>query len=386
MIYLDNAATAFPKAPGVAEAMHECVRDWCGNPGRGAHAMAQRAAEAVYECRDNLARLFHIDNPERIAFTLNCTDSLNTGLKGILRRGDRVITTNMEHNSVVRPLYRLARAGVAVDVAKADRSGRVRLSDIAPLKAPDTRMVVMSHASNVCGAVNPIGEIGAWAREEGLLFMVDAAQTAGILPIDAERECVDILCFPGHKGLLGPQGTGGLYVREGITAEPLREGGTGSDSESPYPPSYFPDRLESGTLNLPGIVGLAKSTGYLLREGETLRAREEERIRQMLAGLREIPGIRLIGPAEMRDRVGVFSIVVPGMDSVECAECLERIFGIAVRAGLHCAPWAHRTMGTLSTGTVRFSVSPFTSAEEVDTALRAVRFLAECGKAGQREH
>ena len=383
MIYMDNAATSFPKAPGVAEAMGNAVRMLGGNPGRGGHSAAGSAAEEVYLCRENLARLFGIVNPERIAFTLNCTDSLNVGLKGILRRGDRVITTDMEHNAVVRPLRRLEEAGIMVDVAHADPEGRVALSSIAPLRTPNTRLIVMTHASNVCGTKNPIREIGAWARREGILFMVDAAQTAGIVPIHAEHDCIDILCFPGHKGLLGPQGTGGIYVREGISIRPLREGGTGADSESPYMPNFFPDRLEGGTVNLPGIIGLKKSTEYLLIEGESVQKKESESIRQMTNGLHEIPHIRVVGKRSEAERVGVFSIVVPGMDSVECAECLERLFDIAVRSGLHCAPWAHRALGTLSTGTVRFSLSPFTERDEIDAALSALRFLAECGKTGK---
>ena len=376
MIYMDNAATSFPKAPGVAEAMGEAVLRFGANPGRGAHAMARSAAEAVYECRENLAKLFHANNPERFAFTLNCTDSLNTALKGVLRRGDRVITTVMEHNSVVRPLRRLEEAGVAVDVAPADPEGRVHLSEILCRKQPGTRMVVMTHASNVCGTVNPIREVGAWARKEGILFLVDAAQTAGMVPIDVENDRIDILCFPGHKGLLGPQGTGGIYVREGVDIRPIREGGTGSDSESPYPPSYYPDRLESGTLNLPGIVGLRAGTEFLLREGDHLRESERQNISQMLDGLREISGIRLIGSASAENRVGVFSLVFPGLDSVECAESLERHFSIAVRSGLHCAPWAHRALNTLDSGTVRFSISPFTTADEIKKAMEAIRFLA----------
>lgn len=376
MIYFDNAATSFPKAPGVAEEVYRCICHVGASPGRGGHPMAGEANRVVFECREHLAELFGSSNPERIVFTQNCTDSLNTALKGLLCRGDRVIVTSMEHNSMVRPLKRLEKAGIRTTVVRANEKGEVTVAEIEREITPDTVMIACIHASNVCGTVLPISAIGALARRRGLMFLVDAAQSAGIVPIDVRRDHIDVLCFPGHKGLLGPQGTGGLYIREGLTVRALREGGTGSNSESDLQPLFLPDKLESGTLNLPGIAGLSKGVEFLLREGEELRARETEQTKLLLEGLLSIRGVSVIGKTEYENRVGVISVTVRDLDSVECAERLGREFSVAVRGGLHCAPWAHRSLGTLTTGTVRFGVSPFTTREEVEKALLAVKRLA----------
>ena len=376
MIYFDNPATSFPKPPQVAEAVYDCIAHLGGSPGRGGHRMASAANQLVFECRERLAEFFHFPGPERMVFTQNCTDSLNMGLKGVLRRGDRVITTSMEHNSMVRPLKRLEAAGVGVDVVEADATGRVSPADIERKITPATRMIACIHVSNVCGTVQPIREIGRIAKRRGIVFLVDAAQSAGILPINVKEDHIDLLCFPGHKGLLGPQGTGGLYVGEGVEMLTLREGGTGSNSESVLQPLFYPDRLESGTLNLPGIAGLLKGVEYLMEEGERAHRREKQLFRKLWEGCMDIPGVTLYGHPQPEQNAGVLSMRIGELDAVECAERLSREFGIATRGGLHCAPWAHRSIGTLSTGTVRFGLSPFTTEKEVDDALVAVREMA----------
>lgn len=381
MTYLDNAATSWPKPPAVPAAMRETIEEIGGNPGRSGHRLAMKAAETVYACRESLASLFGVFDPLRICFTSNTTESLNLAIKGSLEPGDHVVFSAMEHNSVWRPLRELERRGVCISMAPAGPDGIVRCDSIVSQLRPDTRLIVLIHASNVNGALNPIEEVGCIARERNVRFLVDAAQTAGIVPMDVEAMKIDLLAFPGHKGLLGPQGTGGLYARDSIRLEPLKHGGTGSESASSMQPEFAPDRYESGTLNTPGIAGLNEGVKYLLRYGVTeIERRERALTERLLGGLMEIQHIQVYGPASTGERTGVISFNIEGRDPVLVADELDRTFDIACRAGLHCAWLAHRTQGTDQTGTVRFSLGALSTDQDVDAALAAVRTLAQKGK------
>jgi cysteine desulfurase family protein len=380
MTYLDHAATSWPKPPAVAEAMCAAIERDGGNPGRSGHRLAMRAAETVYACRENLATLFGVRDPLRICFTANATESLNLAIKGFLKPGGHAVFSAMEHNSVWRPLRELERRGVRISMAPAGPDGIVRPESIASRIAPDTRLIVLIHASNVNGALNPIGEVGRLARERKIGFLVDAAQTAGAAPIDVEAMNIDMLAFPGHKGLLGPQGTGGLYIHESITLAPLKVGGTGSVSESPRQPQFAPDRYESGTLNTPGIAGLNEGVKYLLRQGVgEIQRRERAFAERLRDGLAKIPRVQIYGPSNPGERTGVVAFNIEGRDPVTVAEELDRDFEIACRAGLHCAYLAHRTQGTAQTGAVRFSLGAVSGEGDVDAALAAVRTVAQGG-------
>ncbi len=373
MIYLDNGATAFPKPPTVWREMEACLRFYSANAGRGSHRYSVRAAEKIGETRERLARLFHVKNPEQISFMLNCTDGLNTGLFGVLKPGDDVIISDMEHNSVYRPAIHLGERGVRTLFAESDETGMVSPEAIHRVLTPRTRMICIQHASNVGGGINPIREIGHMAREKGIFFMVDAAQTAGSVPIDVEKDAIDILAFPGHKGLLGPQGTGGLYVREGISLEPMRQGGTGSASESSQMPDFLPDRLESGTQNLPGIVGLGAGTEFVLRRGVSNIGHYERALSEYLwKRISNLPGVQLLGPADMEKRTGILALALSTRDPAEVAWILDKRYGIAVRAGLHCAPLAARRFGVEQKGSLRFSPGIFNTMQEMEYTARAL--------------
>jgi cysteine desulfurase family protein len=377
MIYLDNAATSWPKPPVVARAMRKMLAGGTGNPGRTSHHNAMNTALLVQECREHLAQLFHIQNPLRVCFTANTTEALNLGIKGALSPGDHVLCSSMEHNSVWRPLVALEGRGVELTVVPTDASGVIDAATIARAIKSHTKLIVMIHASNVNGAIQPIAQIGHLARERGIVFLVDAAQTAGSIPLDVEAMKIDLLAFPGHKGLLGPQGTGGLYVSEGVDLRPLKEGGTGSDSSNPHQPSYYPDRLESGTLNLPGIAGLNESVRYLLHKGvATIERKEAALTQRLLAGLAEIDGVAVYGTPPGVPRAGVVSFNIRSLESEFVAAQLEARADIACRPGWHCAGLAHRTLGTSQIGTVRLSPGPFTRMFEIETALRVIAELA----------
>jgi len=378
MIYLDNAATSWPKPPAVVQAVCRALEAAGGNPGRTNHRLSFGAAEMIQECRENLARLFHIANPLRICFTANATEALNLALKGLLSPGDHVICSSMEHNSVWRPLVRLQESGVEVSIAASGPGGTVSAAAVAAQVRPNTRLIAIIHASNVSGAITPVAEIGDLAHERGILLLLDAAQTAGAIPIEVGTMHVDLLAFPGHKSLLGPQGTGGLFVSEAVQLMPLKEGGTGSDSSNQHQPDILPDRFESGTLNTPGIAGLNQAALYLLDRGvEEVRRYEAELTQRLVIGLAETSNVTVYGPPPGETRAAVVSFNIGAVDSVRTADELERRWGIASRSGLHCAPLAHRTLGTCKTGAVRFSPGPFTTTEEIDIALRAVRELSE---------
>jgi cysteine desulfurase family protein len=378
MIYLDNAATSWPKPAGVARAVSAALTRCAGNPGRTSHHLAMDAAALIQECREQLAQLFCIANPLRICFTSNATEALNLAIKGVLAPGDHAICSSMEHNSVWRPLTALAERGVELSIAEASSSGIVDVKTVDALVRPNTKLIAILHASNVNGAIQPVAEIGALARAHGIPFLVDASQSAGAIPIDVQAMRIDLLAFPGHKGLLGPQGTGGLYVSEEVNLRPLKEGGTGSESNSSHQPSFYPDRLESGTLNLPGIAGLSESVRYLLQKGvERIARKEAKRTGLLLAGLAKIEGVAVYGPPIGLPRAPVVSFNIRGMDPVTVAAELERRADIACRPGWHCAALAHRTQGTHKTGTVRFSLGAFTTMVEIDSALSAVAEIAE---------
>ena len=378
MIYLDNAATSWPKPPAVAASIVDFLDHRAGNPGRSGHALAIAADAVVARTRLRLAALFGAPDPARIVFTLNATDALNTALWGLLRPGDRVVTTSMEHNAVVRPLHALAERGVIVTRVPCAPDGTLDLDDLeAALRSGPARLVAMCHASNVVGTILPAREAAALAHAHGALFLLDAAQTAGVLPIDVREMGIDLLAVPGHKALLGPTGTGALYVAPGIRLAPLRQGGTGTRSEEERQPEEMPAALEAGTLNTVGIAGLGAALEYLRDRGpEAIRAHEVALTARLIDGLREIAGLRVHGTGDAERQVATISVSLEGWEPVDLAGALDSSFGIAVRSGLHCAPLAHRTVGTFPRGTVRFSPGPFSTDDDVDRAVRAVGTLA----------
>jgi cysteine desulfurase family protein len=372
VIYLDNAATSFPKPVSVTEEQARCMRHYCGNPGRGSHALAMAAAEKIYECRCSVAELFGSKHPENVMFTVNTTTALNTVIKGLLRSGDHILLSDMEHNATFRPIYKMAQEGlVSYDVfptfptdPKAAPLDVCR--GIEALIKPQTRMLVCAHASNICSAVLPLAEIGTLCRRRGILFVVDAAQSAGALPVEPEIWGANFVAMPGHKGLLAPQGTGILLCKDG--AEPLLMGGTGSDSRNPAMPEFLPDRLEAGTLNVPGIAGLGAGLRYVIGQGtERIGRRERSAAAFCVESLRK-RGLRVFGG---EDQLGTLSFL-PQQDPEEVAEKLAR-HGIALRAGLHCAPLAHESAGTLERGTVRVSFGHDATLEQVRRLLQAIK-------------
>jgi len=375
MIYLDNAATSWPKPPAVAREMARCLQEYGANPGRSGHKMAVKAAEKIFECRENLAAMFGVENPLSFVFTTNATGAINLALKGLLRSGDHVVYSSMEHNSVVRPLKRLEAEGVELSLVQADEEGRVHPADVAKEIRKNTRLLLVTHASNVTGTVNDVEAIGCLAKEHRLIFMVDASQTAGSYPVDIGGLKADLVAFSGHKGLLGPQGTGGLYIREGLRLATLVEGGTGSLSENLLQPEFIPDRYESGTLNTPGIAGLNEGLKYLLQiDPEQIHARKKQLEKQLREGLSDIPKVRIFGQGD--PGVGVVSITLAGKDCQEVCSELDEKYHIAARGGLHCAYLAHKTIGTKHTGTVRFSLGTFTTPQEIEETLQAVKMIS----------
>lgn len=371
MIYLDNAATSHPKPPAVYQRVDAVLRNWSANPGRSAHAMAIEAARVIFETRESIARLFHIANPDRIVFTPNATGALNLAILGMLQPGEHCVTTNLEHNSVIRPLHALEQRGVEITRAAAD------LQAIAGAIQSRTRLVAVTHASNVVGEITPIAEIIAAAHARGVPVLVDAAQTAGSVPIDAGALDVDLLACPGHKGLLGPQGTGFLYIAPHLNLQPILFGGTGSRSDLEEMPDFAPDRYEAGTLNTPGIAGLGAGVEFLIERGmEQVRAHEVALLTQLMDGLEAIGGVTLHGPRDPRRKTGVVLFTMDGVDPAEIGDRLDAEFEIAVRVGLHCAPGAHRALGTFPLGGVRVSPGYFNTAAEIERAVEAVSRIA----------
>lgn len=379
-IYLDNAATSWPKPESVYQSVDNFLRNNGASPGRGGHGRAREAGALVYTAREKLAALFGIHDPSRISFACNATDALNTAILGILKPGDTVVTTAMEHNAVVRPLRYLAQNGILVKVAGCDAAGRVNMEDMKQLIDSGVKAVVMTHASNVTGTLMPVAQVGQLARRRGTMLILDAAQTAGTEDLDVENMCIDILAFSGHKSLFGPQGTGGLYVRSGIEIKPLRYGGTGSLSESDEQPDFMPDMLESGTVNTPGIAGLSAGVAYILETGvQTIRQKEMRLSNLLRQGLADMTGITLLGPADPSERTAVVSFTVSGMDSSMTSYQLDEKYGIITRGGLHCAPWAHKTIGTLASGALRLSPGYFNTEQDIKQALSAIDVIVSKG-------
>jgi cysteine desulfurase family protein len=376
---LDHAATSWPKPPAVIEAVVKAMEQDAANPGRGSHQMAVRASRILFDARKALAKLFGIVNPNDIAFTLNTTMALNMAIKGIVKPGEHVIATAVEHNSVRRPLEYLKQAlGIAVSYVDTDPYGHLEAKKVEEEMRPNTSLIVVSHSSNLLGSILPVAEIGEIARRKSAKLLVDAAQTAGLAEIDVEAMGIDLLAFPGHKGLLGPQGTGGLYVSPAVELTPLLHGGTGSQSESPDQPAVRPDRYEAGTQNTPGLAGLAAGVRHVLHEKvENIHNREWALTQHMMEGLLAVPGIRLLGPALGEPRTGIVSFVIEGVDPSETAFILDQHYNIAVRSGFHCTPLAHCAAGTLETGAVRASVGCFSTVEEVEAMITAVKEIRQ---------
>jgi cysteine desulfurase family protein len=379
ILYFDNAATSWPKPPGVMEAMMNLVASGCANPGRSGHRLSIATARSVYEARENLSELLGIEDSLDIVFTLNATMALNLALFGLLQPGDHVITTSMEHNSVMRPLRALVSRGVQLTVLPCHADGSFDPGLIASAMRSSTKLFVMTHASNVTGTLMPVQEAGRICRELGLRFMVDAAQTVGAVPLAVRQLDVDLLAFTGHKGLYGPQGTGGLYVKKELQQlmKPLVLGGTGSLSEQESQPDFMPDRFESGTPNSPGLAGLAAAAAFIQSRGIASIAAHERRLTEiLLQGLLEIERVTVYGPKDGSGRTAVVSMNIQGASPSEVAQLLDEEYGILVRPGLHCAPSAHRTVGTFPQGAVRFSMGLFHTEEQVATVIRAVAALA----------
>jgi cysteine desulfurase family protein len=379
VIYLDHAASSWPKPPQVADAMVEAVREYGANPGRGSHAMAVRASRTLFNTRRALAKLFAINNPNDISFTLNTTMALNMGIKGFLKRGDHVICTAVEHNSVRRPLeYGKTADGIEVTYVQVDRTGLLRMDSLKEALQANTSLIVCTHSSNLLGSILPIADIVTWARSHGVRVLVDAAQSAGVLPIHVGEMGIDMLAFPGHKGLLGPQGTGGLYISPEIDLEPLLQGGTGSQSEAIEQPKVRPDRYESGTQNTPGIAGLGEGVRYVLNETvEKIHTIEWNLTQKLMYGLQDVPGLQILGPAPNIVRTGIVAFTLADAESAEISHVLDRDYGIAVRAGFHCTPMAHTCAGTQSTGAVRASLGCFTTESDVEALIHAVKEIEQ---------
>jgi len=377
MIYFDNGATSWPKPPQVLESMEHYLKDIGGSPGRSGHRLSAEAGRLVFETRELAAQLFNITDPQQIAFTKNITEGLNYFLLTQLAPGDHVITTGMEHNSVMRPLRYLEGRGVEVTVVECDRFGHCLPQDMEAAIKSNTKIIVVNHASNVIGTIQPLEAIGSMAKRHNILFVVDAAQSAGAIAIDVPKMQIDVLGFTGHKSLLGPQGTGGIYINPAIQIKPLIFGGTGSNSEFETQPLYMPDVLESGTINAVGLAGLSAGIRYILDRGlENIREHEKKLTQYFIDNLRNFPGVKLYGPLDARERTAVVSLNIENTVCSEVGTILDQVFNIMTRTGLHCAPAAHKTIGTFPQGTVRFSFGIFNTLEEVEKTVEIIKELA----------
>ncbi len=377
MIYLDSSATSFLKPPQVAHAVCQAFQNM-GNAGRGAHAATLGASRMLYDTREKLAGLFNIADPARICFTCNATESLNIAVHGLICGGDHVITTVCEHNSVLRPLYAKEQEGASLSILPADEKGRIIYERLEDLRREDTKAVVITHASNLTGNVTDLLKISALTRRYGLLLIVDASQTAGSIPIDVEEMGIDVLCFTGHKGLMGPQGTGGIYVRKGLSPRPLKVGGSGVHSFDKMHPVDMPTALEAGTLNGHGIAGLNAAIDFINETGVgAIHEKEDALARRFIKGMADIPQVILYGDLEADLRAPIVSLNIGDVDSAFVSDILWEDYEICVRAGAHCAPLMHHALGTVGQGAVRFSFSYFNTEDEVDTAIRAIREIAE---------
>lgn len=379
MIYLDNAATSYPKPERVYDEMLLCMMEYCANPGRGGHDLSIRSGRAVNEAREIVSGFFNIADPTRVIFTKNATEALNIAIKGVLKTGDHVITTSMEHNSVLRPLKTLEKDNIIeLTVVFGNYFGEIDAMDIARSIKKNTKMIISTLSSNVNGIIMPIRDIGKIAKDNGILFLVDASQGAGSIKLDTQDIKADMLALPGHKGLLGPQGTGILYVGEEVKVNPVMLGGTGSRSESYYQPEIFPDMLESGTLNTPGIVGLGFGIKFIERFGiDNIRIYKHMLIKRLYEGIEGLNGIKLYSLKDGDKNSGIISFNFKGVDSTKVCFILNGMYSIASRSGLHCAPLAHETIGTKASGTVRLSVGCFNTIEEIDVAIESLREISQ---------
>lgn len=377
MIYMDNAATTMHKPQEVIDAVVMAMSSM-GNAGRGVNEASLSASRIIYDTREKLCRLFGAEDPRQIVFTPNSTESLNIAIKGILNPGDHVIATMLEHNSVLRPLYEMEKKGVRLTIIKSDQNGRFNLKDIEDAIAEDTKMIVCTNGSNLTGNYVDPEPVGTLARERGIVFVVDASQTAGVFPIDVQKMKIDVLCFTGHKGMLAPQGTGGMYVRKGLVIRPLKSGGSGVQTYSKTHPIEMPTALEAGTLNGHGIAGLHAAVEYLEKTGvDNIRAREQDLMWRFYEGVKDIPGVKVYGDFSSKNRCPIVTLNIGDYDSSEVSDELLTEYGISTRAGGHCAPLMHEALGTVEQGAVRFSFSHYNTEEEVDTAIEAIRELSK---------
>lgn len=376
MIYMDNAATTLHKPASVKAAVLEAF-DTMGNAGRGASEPALDASRAIYGTREKLARLFNAESASRIVFTANSTESLNIAIKGLFCPGDHVITTVLEHNSVLRPLYECQEHGVELSILGCNEKGNISYDEMESAVKEHTKAIVCTHASNLTGNMIDLKKAGEIAKKHGLIFVVDASQTAGVWPIDVQTEKIDVLCFTGHKGMMGPQGTGGMYVRSGVRIRPLLSGGSGIDTYNPHHPSQMPTALEAGTLNGHGIAGLGAAVSFLEETGlDVIRDKEQSLMRRFYEGISCIPGVKVYGDFDTLERAAIVSFNIGEYDSSEVSDELNVEYGIVTRPGAHCAPLMHKALGTVEQGAVRFSFSYYNTEEEVDDAIQAVRELA----------
>ncbi len=378
-MYFDNSATSFPKPECVYNAVMDYMKNVGASPGRGTYAKAEEANRLLYQTRKAAARLFGAPRPSNIVFTANSTEAINLVIKGILRQGDHVITTSCEHNAVWRPLKKLEQSlGIVVHTIPCSPDGSISVKDAESLLSPLVRLAVFVHSSNVIGSVFPVGELTEIARKHGVPVLVDASQTAGCVPIDVEELGVDYLAFTGHKGLMGPSGTGGLYIRDGLVLDTLKEGGTGSMAVSPFQPEDAPDRYEAGTINMAGLAGFKASLEFIDETGiEEISRHKQSLITRLMEGLESESDIIMYGPPSGVLRSGLLSLNIGGASPYDIAALLDKRYGIMTRAGLHCAPQAHRVLGTVETGTLRVSVGWFNTKQQIDTLVLALKEIAQ---------
>lgn len=380
LLYFDNAATSWPK-PEVVYQVHNEVLRRAGNAGRGVNQASLSASRELYQTREALASLFNIPESERVIFTKNVTEALNVGLQGLLQPGDHVLISSLEHNAVVRPLEYLKTKGVEYTIVPCSQEGFLNISELERYRRPQTRLVCWTHASNVLGSIQPLVEIGKYTRQYGLIFLVDSAQTAGVIPIDVEEMNIDFLAFTGHKALLGPQGTGGYFARSSLNLRPLILGGTGLHSANLAQPTAWPEGMESGTQNIPGLAALRAGIELILAQGiESIRQKEVRLLEVLITGLLELPGLEILGPLESTKRVGLVSVNFQDHSTDEVASRLDNEYGIVTRSGLHCCPLAHQTAGTEQKGALRISLGPFHIDEDVRLLLKALKEILGEGR------
>jgi len=375
VIYLDNAATSYPKPPSVIEAMTKCMNEYCANPGRGGHNLSVLSSKAIMDARTAICDFFNVGSPMQVCFTKNATEALNIAIKGIIKTGSHVITSSMEHNSVIRPLKALEKEGIIeISIVKGDEYGRINHLDISKNIKKNTDLIVLTLSSNVNGMIMPVKEVGEIAASFGIPFLLDASQGAGVIKIDMKEMQISMLAVPGHKSLYGPQGTGCLCVDEKIKLKPLMQGGTGSNSKNTYQPEIMPDLAESGTLNTPGIVGLHSGIEFIKSQGiDTISYNKNLLVKKLIEGLSEFKKIKIYSSSDIKYNSGIVAFNIEDMDSTEVSYLLDNNYDIAVRAGFHCSPVAHMTIGTAESGAVRLSPGYFNTLDEIDFTLEAIR-------------